>query len=73
MKLFALVLSLAWSINSYAQSPQQSSIKPYSNSVSSNGLVFVSGQLGVDPMSQGSDSFEAEVQRAISNVETILR
>jgi 2-iminobutanoate/2-iminopropanoate deaminase len=72
MKILALILLAICGTNAYAQSPQRS-IKPFRDSVSSNGLVFVSGQLGVNMITSGSDSFAAEAHGAISNVETILK
>lgn len=72
MKILALILLAICGTNAYAQSPQRS-IKPFSDSVISNGLVFVSGQLGLNMITSGSDSFAVEVHGAISNVETILK
>ncbi len=48
-------------------------IGPYSQAISNQGLLFVSGQLGMDPhtgiLAQG---LEAQVLQALSNLESIL-
>ncbi len=46
---------------------------PYSQAVSKNGLVFVSGQIGIEPTSgKLLDSFDEQVAQAMRNVKNIL-
>ena len=48
-------------------------IGPYSQAVSQNGLVFVSGQLGLDPASGAlAEGIEAQTRRALQNLVAIL-
>ena len=48
-------------------------IGPYSQAVSHNGLVFVSGQLGLDPVSGALvEGIEAQTRRALQNLVAIL-
>ena len=48
-------------------------IGPYSQAVSKNGLLFVSGQLGLDPASGAlADGVEAQTRRALQNLVAIL-
>ena len=48
-------------------------IGPYSQAVSQNGLVFVSGQLGLDPAGGAlADGPEAQTRRALQNLVAIL-
>ena len=48
-------------------------IGPYSQAVSHNGLLFVSGQLGLDPASGAlADGVEAQTRRALQNLAAIL-
>ncbi len=49
-------------------------VGPYSQAVSAQGLVFISGQLGLDP---GTGKFveggvEAQTERAMENMKAIL-
>ncbi len=54
-----------------AQAP--AAIGPYSQAVSRNGLLFVSGQLGLDPASGAlADGVEAQTRRALQNLAAIL-
>jgi 2-iminobutanoate/2-iminopropanoate deaminase len=46
---------------------------PYSQAIASGGLVFCSGQVGLDPATgQMVDGFEAQVERAIRNIGGVL-
>ena len=48
-------------------------IGPYSQAVSKNGLLFVSGQLGLDPASGAlAEGVEAQTRRALQNLVAIL-
>ena len=48
-------------------------IGPYSQAVSHGGLLFISGQLGLDPASGAlADGVEAQTRRAIQNLVAIL-
>ena len=48
-------------------------IGPYSQAVSQNGLVFVSGQLGLDPASGAlAEGIEAQTRRALRNLVAVL-
>ncbi len=48
-------------------------IGPYSQAVSQAGLVFVSGQLGLDPASGAlAEGIEAQTRRALQNLAAIL-
>src|SRR5687767_12277830 len=50
-------------------------IGPYSQAVVTNGLVYTSGQIALDPASGNlvTDSFEAQVRRVFQNLEAVLR
>lgn len=56
----------------FAQQPAKAK-KPFNDAVTAGGLVFLSGQLGVNSFVQGKDSFRDEVRNAIESVDTILR
>ena len=48
-------------------------IGPYSQAVSKNGLLFVSGQLGLDPASGAlAEGVEAQTRQALHNLAAIL-
>jgi 2-iminobutanoate/2-iminopropanoate deaminase len=48
-------------------------VGPYSPAVVAGGLVFVSGQSGRDPRTDGvADTIEAQTEQALQNVATIL-
>ncbi len=48
-------------------------IGPYSQAISHNGLLFISGQLGLDPASGTlADGTEAQTRRALQNLVSIL-
>ena len=48
-------------------------IGPYSQAVSKNGLLFVSGQLGLDPATGAlAEGVEAQTRRALQNLAAIL-
>lgn len=49
-------------------------IGPYSQAVSAAGLLFCSGQLGLDPESMElAEGLEAQVNRAMENLSAVLR
>ena len=50
-------------------------IGPYSQAVRAGGLLFVSGQPGIDPATGAvaGDSFGAEARQAFRNLDTVLR
>ena len=55
--------------------PGLKSIGPYSHAVRAGGLLFVSGQPGVNPatgQAAGTD-FESEARQAFRNLDTVLR
>ena len=48
-------------------------IGPYSQGVKSNGFVFASGQLGIDPATgKLADGVEAQTRQALSNLSAVL-
>lgn len=49
-------------------------IGPYSQAIESNGLLFISGQLGIDPISGNivDGGIEAQTKRAMENIMAIL-
>jgi 2-iminobutanoate/2-iminopropanoate deaminase len=57
------------------QVPGMKTIGPYSQAVRSGGLLFVSGQPGIDPATgeaAGAD-FEAQARQVFRNLDTVLR
>ncbi len=49
-------------------------IGPYSQAVSHQGLVFISGQLGLDPATGAlAEGIEAQTRRALQNLVAILK
>lgn len=50
-------------------------VGPYSQGMTAGGLVFVSGQIPLDPATGElvGDTFEARVRRVLDNVEAVLR
>jgi 2-iminobutanoate/2-iminopropanoate deaminase len=57
------------------QVPGLKAIGPYSQAVRSGGLLFVSGQPGVNPNTgeAAGATFEAQAQQAFRNLETVLQ
>ena len=55
----------------FAQLPAKAK-KPFSDAVQAGGLLFVSGQLGLNSLVKGKDSFRDEVRNALGNVKQIL-
>ena len=57
------------------QTPQApAAIGPYSQAVAHQGLLFVSGQLGLDPASGAlAEGIEAQTRRALQNLIAILK
>ena len=49
-------------------------IAPYSQAVETNGMVFVAGQIGLDPATRQlvAGGFEAETTRTLENIKAIL-
>jgi 2-iminobutanoate/2-iminopropanoate deaminase len=48
-------------------------VGPYSQGIASGDLVFVSGQVGIDPASGAvADGIEAQAERALRNVAAVL-
>lgn len=47
--------------------------KPFSNYIEHNGLIFVSGQIGVTAKDHKEISFNEEANQALKNVSTILK
>jgi 2-iminobutanoate/2-iminopropanoate deaminase len=47
--------------------------KPFRDAVQAGGLLFVSGQLGLNSFVRGRDSFSDEVRNTLENVKRILR
>jgi len=45
---------------------------PYSPAIDSGALVFVSGQLGVDPSGELADGIEAQAEQALRNLAAVL-
>lgn len=56
----------------FAQQPAKPK-KPFNDAMKAGGLVFVSGQIGVNSIVQGKDAFRDEVRNALGNVKTILK
>lgn len=66
-----LLAATLFCMQTFAQQPEKAK-KPYRDSMKAGGLLFVSGQLGLDSLVQGKDSFRDEVRTAIGNVKRIL-
>lgn len=48
-------------------------IGPYSQAVLSNGVLYISGQLGIDPVSGNmAEGFEGQANRVFANLKAIL-
>lgn len=69
--LLLLLTLILFSSQTFAQQPVKAK-KPFSDAVHAGGLLFVSGQLGLNSLVQGKDSFRDEVRNALGNVERIL-
>ena len=50
-------------------------VGPYSQAVSTNGFVFLSGQIGINPKSGTieSDTIEGQTEQIIKNIEEVLK
>lgn len=44
----------------------------YSHAVSAGGVVYVAGQVGIDPSGQVVDGFEGQARRAFENLKAVL-
>jgi 2-iminobutanoate/2-iminopropanoate deaminase len=57
------------------QVPGLKTIGPYSQAVRAGGLLFVSGQPGVDPSTgeAAGPSFDVQAKQALQNLDTVLR
>jgi len=54
--------------------PEIPAIGPYSQAVRAGGLLFVSGQPGIDPETgQANPEFEPQARQAFRNLETVLQ
>lgn len=78
---FTLVTLFSISIAGFSQQKEiiqtnkaPAAIGPYSQAVKSNGMIYLAGQLGINPATGAlaGDSFEAEVKQALENVKAIL-
>ncbi len=67
-----LILLFYFCSEGYAQN-SPAKLKPFSDSVTRGGLVFVSGQIGSNALSAVDHSFSDEVKAAIENVSQILK
>lgn len=76
--LFTLLLIFTISYISYAQDNTVKSPKPiatYSKSVTSSGFVFLSGQIGIDPVTNElvNSDFRQEVTQVMNNIGAVLK
>lgn len=72
IKIPLLLLTLIlFCSQAFAQQPAKAK-KPFSDAVQAGGLLFVSGQLGLNSFVKGKDSFRHEVRNALGNVKQIL-
>ncbi len=56
------------------QVPGLKTIGPYSQAVRTTGLLFVSGQPGIDPTTgEAAGTFDVQAQQAFKNLDTVLR
>jgi 2-iminobutanoate/2-iminopropanoate deaminase len=61
------------SIESVASPAAPKAIGPYSPAIAANGLLFVSGQLGLDPATgELEEGLRAQAERAMRNLEALL-
>jgi 2-iminobutanoate/2-iminopropanoate deaminase len=61
------------SIRSIASVAAPAAIGPYSPAVEAGGMVFVSGQLGIDPVSGAPESgVKLQTERSIRNIKSLL-
>ncbi|MDQ0640251.1 2-iminobutanoate/2-iminopropanoate deaminase [Pedobacter sp. W3I1] len=73
IKYPSLLLTLIlFCLQAFAQQPVKAK-KTFSDAVQAGGLLFVSGQLGLNSVVQGKDAFRDEVWNALGNVEMILK
>ena len=63
------------SIKTISTTQAPGAVGPYSQAVAANGLLFVSGQLGLDPATGKfvEGGVEAQAERALDNMEAILK
>ena len=76
--LIALILFLSISLTLVAQDISDSSpkpIAPYSKSKMSMGFVFISGQIGINPVTNElvKDDFRKEVKQVMNNIGAVLK
>ena len=46
---------------------------PYSQAIEANGMVFASGQIGVDPVTgEAPEGVEAQAEQALTNLQSVL-
>lgn len=62
-------------MDSVASKDAPKAIGPYSQAIKANGLLFTSGQVGLDPASGElvSGDFAAQVRRVFDNLKAVLR
>lgn len=63
------------SLKEAIQVPGLRTLGPYSQAVRAAGLLFVSGQPGIDPVTgeAAGPTFESQARQAFNNLETVLR
>ncbi len=63
------------SIKTISTTQAPGAVGPYSQAVAANGMLFVSGQLGLDPATGKfvEGGVEAQTERALDNMEAILK
>lgn len=70
--IILLIALTLFCFRTVAQQPAKAT-KPFSDAMKAGGLLFVSGQLGLNSMVKDKGSFSAETRNALENVATILK
>src|SRR5690554_1219458 len=75
MKNIFLILVLILSFNSIKAQEKTDNKLPFSPTVKVDNLVFVSGQVGINPATSTlvKDGFESEVRQIMDNLQTLLK
>jgi len=75
MKNILLILVLILSFNSIKAQEKTDNKLPFSPTVKVDNLVFVSGQVGINPATSTlvKDGFESEVRQIMDNLQTLLK
>lgn len=75
MKNTFLILILILSFNSVKAQEKTDNKLPFSPTIKVDNLVFVSGQVGIDPVTSTlvKDGFESEVRQIMVNLQTLLK